>query len=404
MVIHGIGEQRPMDTITDFVRAVWETDPDVCRNGKPLPAETWSKPDVRTGSLELRRITTRESTPTPAFPRGARSDFYELYWADLSAGSTWDEVRSWVAGLLCRNPFTSVPRDVMLAWIALWVLCPGDPRLACRKRAAEGRHDLSNPIPRAFGHCLSCFGGRRGSWPQSLPFWPGSRTASLFPMRDAWCAIRGRRRTTLPRARTFGNEGSRCSTNCIGKIISASSSSATASVRSWPMILSVTSGQGATRAARSLKARQNSRRCGGSSSLSWRLRRRPRTRRSPHFVRRNRTSHGFFGSARRPRANEPDARWLITDLVTLGSPLAHADFLLAKSAKEMDERILHREFPTCPPVREVLDNWSLDAARKTDLPLDDTEPKLLCFPLGRDRAVAAPSRHPLRSGQLDQYP
>ena len=122
MVIHGIGEQRPMDTITDFVRAVWETDPDVCRNGKPLPAETWSKPDVRTGSLELRRITTRESTPTPAFPRGVRSDFYELYWADLSAGSTWGEVRSWVAGLLCRNPFTSVPRDVMLAWIALWVL------------------------------------------------------------------------------------------------------------------------------------------------------------------------------------------------------------------------------------------------------------------------------------------
>jgi hypothetical protein len=52
VVIHGIGEQRPMDTITEFVRAVWETDPDVCRNGKPLPAETWSKPDVRTGSLE----------------------------------------------------------------------------------------------------------------------------------------------------------------------------------------------------------------------------------------------------------------------------------------------------------------------------------------------------------------
>ena len=147
VVIHGIGEQRPMDTITDFVRAVWETDPDVCRNGKPLPAETWSKPDVRTGSLELRRITTRESTPTPAFPRGARSDFYELYWADLSAGSTWDEVRAWVAGLLCRNPFTSVPRDVMLAWIALWVLCLVDPCLARRKRAAEGRHDLSNSIP-----------------------------------------------------------------------------------------------------------------------------------------------------------------------------------------------------------------------------------------------------------------
>jgi hypothetical protein len=122
VIIHGVGEQRPMDTITAFVRAVWETDPAVSQNGKPLPAETWSRPDVRTGSLELRRITTRQGTKTDAFPRGVRSDFYELYWADLSAGSTWDQVQAWVTGLLFRNPKTGVPPNLWFAWAGLWAI------------------------------------------------------------------------------------------------------------------------------------------------------------------------------------------------------------------------------------------------------------------------------------------
>ena len=111
-----------MDTITAFVRAVWETDPDASRNDKPFPTETWSRPDVRTGSLELRRTTTRQSTKTDAFPRGVRSDFYELYWADLSAGSTWAQVQGWVMGLLFRNPITAVPPNVRLAWAGLWAI------------------------------------------------------------------------------------------------------------------------------------------------------------------------------------------------------------------------------------------------------------------------------------------
>src|SRR4029077_15690714 len=116
VVIHGMGEQTPMDTIKSFVRAVWETDAEITANGLPNPAAVWSKPDVRTGSLELRRITTRESIKTDSFARGVRSDFYELYWADLSGGSTWNHVRDWIGGLLLRNPFTRVPSSVMLAW------------------------------------------------------------------------------------------------------------------------------------------------------------------------------------------------------------------------------------------------------------------------------------------------
>jgi hypothetical protein len=120
VVIHGMGEQRPMDTVKGFVKAVWETDYISTANGLPHPSQVWSRPDTRTGSLELRRITTRESIPSASFPHGVRTDFYELYWADLTVGSTWDEFTAWVGGLLLRRP-KQVPRDLRAAWVALWI-------------------------------------------------------------------------------------------------------------------------------------------------------------------------------------------------------------------------------------------------------------------------------------------
>ena len=48
VVIHGMGEQRPMDTINAFVQAVWETDAVITANKLPHPSQVWSKPDPRT--------------------------------------------------------------------------------------------------------------------------------------------------------------------------------------------------------------------------------------------------------------------------------------------------------------------------------------------------------------------
>jgi hypothetical protein len=52
------------------------------------------------------------------------------------------------------------------------------------------------------------------------------------------------------------------------------------------------------------------------------------------------------------------ARWLVTDFVTLGSPLTHAQFLMCKGssrdelAVDFARRVEEREFPTCPPHGE----------------------------------------------------
>ena len=60
---------------------------------------------------------------------------------------------------------------------------------------------------------------------------------------------------------------------------------------------------------------------------------------------------------------EETMRWLITDLVTLGSPLTHADFLLARSSDDVDRLIAERSLSVCPPI---LEKASGDASGQRD--------------------------------------
>lgn len=46
--------------------------------------------------------------------------------------------------------------------------------------------------------------------------------------------------------------------------------------------------------------------------------------------------------------------WLVTDFVTMGSPLAHAILLLERDEAKFAEKKKQREFPTCPPALEEI--------------------------------------------------
>jgi hypothetical protein len=75
VLIHGIGEQVPMDTLRGFVEAVWTSDSSLRR--PRVPAQAWSKPDAISGDFELRRLTTAQNRD------GKRTDLFEFYWAHL---------------------------------------------------------------------------------------------------------------------------------------------------------------------------------------------------------------------------------------------------------------------------------------------------------------------------------
>ena len=128
VLIHGIGEPRPMQTLREFVETVWARDPGLTVSAKKRPewpapdpdAEPntnpfWIVPDKRAGSSELRRITT------PANDSKLRTDFYELYWADVMAGNRLKVLTTWLWRIAYRSP-NDVPKEATSLWIALWVV------------------------------------------------------------------------------------------------------------------------------------------------------------------------------------------------------------------------------------------------------------------------------------------
>ena len=114
LLIHGIGEQKPMETLRSFVTAAWTTDTDQHLN-HPRAGQFWSKPYPLSENFELRRLTTAENKA------GFRTDFFEFYWAHLMQGTKLSHVKAWAETLLLRKPST-VPSQLRLAYWTIWVV------------------------------------------------------------------------------------------------------------------------------------------------------------------------------------------------------------------------------------------------------------------------------------------
>ncbi|SEQ13930.1 hypothetical protein SAMN05428969_2153 [Devosia sp. YR412] len=111
VVIHGIGEQTPLETLRGFVETVYRRD----RSLASLPVgdngmlDVSVVPDDVTGSAELRRITTLNDGPQK------RTDFFEFYWADIMDGTPVDMVTGWIRTLVLRSPWR-LPASPKVVW------------------------------------------------------------------------------------------------------------------------------------------------------------------------------------------------------------------------------------------------------------------------------------------------
>jgi hypothetical protein len=116
VVIHGQGEQRPMGTIRDFVKALWQHNPQLDTPGEahPRPRPIWIVPDDKSGLYELQRVTTPEHN-------GRRTDFFELYYADLLNATPLRNLWRWMRRLLWIDP-ADVPNHMRWPWAVFWVL------------------------------------------------------------------------------------------------------------------------------------------------------------------------------------------------------------------------------------------------------------------------------------------
>jgi hypothetical protein len=110
VVIHGMGEQQPMETLRSFVDAVLPEHPGDSPKYR-------SKPDAMNDLLETRCLQA---------PRNRQSgrpltDFYEYYWAHHMQGSKYSQVLKWLLKLMLRRP-GHIPRALKPAYFLSWLL------------------------------------------------------------------------------------------------------------------------------------------------------------------------------------------------------------------------------------------------------------------------------------------
>ncbi len=119
VIIHGIGEQRPMSTLRGFVFSLLNYER---RNDESRKIQEWIKPDRISKSYELRKISV-------AGVENVRSTthFYEYHWAANMRDSRSKHVYKWLWSLMTRDLSSSpfrirVLRSICVIALLCWIL------------------------------------------------------------------------------------------------------------------------------------------------------------------------------------------------------------------------------------------------------------------------------------------
>lgn len=350
VVIHGIGEQIPMATLRGFVDAVWTHDRSLVAAGKPDPNSggprtanaSWSKPDPRTRSFELRVITTESGK------NGKRTDFFEYYWAHRILDTTWQQLRAWFLELMLRNPMRDVPRAVLPVWILLWVLALATLAVFVLTLHPDDGVAVSWPVAVA-----AAAGAALAAWAAGFLARYLGDVARYVKARPANVARRQEIREngvqlleTLMGLRPDGTFGP----SPYDRIIVVGHSLGT--VIAYDIL---------THAFARINTRHNQSAANpcpqqARVELEQMLRQAaglpvapaPAPAPQPWSLEAYRDlqarAQAELGASGNP--------WIVSDLVTLGSPLTHAEFLMVRDRADLGAAKTQRIFPTCPPTLE----------------------------------------------------
>lgn len=313
LIIHGIGEQRPMETLRGFVETVWASDSEV--HHKFAKPGIFSKPDEISGSFELRRLTSTLDR------KDVRTDFYEFYWAHLMKGTTLSHVVMWLRSLLLRWPW-NVPAALRGAWFLVVALLVVIALLAIQTALPEEYQLVRLPklLTGALGLLLT--------W-SIIPLvnsFVGDAARYLMPAPpniQRRQAIRAKGVEVLKKLHESG-EYARIIVvgHSLGSVIGYD-----ILTYAWPEY-----------ARKADLTKPN-----------------PALDEIENTIQQAKFDIDKFQVDQRKLAEELRANgcgWLVTDFVTAGCPLTHSELLLAYDAADLKSKQDERELPTCPPVLE----------------------------------------------------
>lgn len=327
VLIHGIGEQKPMATLRRFVSSILPP----AKEGR---VQYWSKPDPMSETFELRRLQV---------PGRTKTHFYEYYWAYLVDGTKIWHLLQWFKDLLLRKP-RDVPPSLRGIWWLCWCLTASIVVLAALGTLTQfaGRFDaqpkyglawlagtLILAVAQAF---LIGYVGDAARYLSSHP--------QNIALRQKIRADGVRLLKQLHESREYD------------RIIIVGHS--LGSVIGYDIITRLWIDYNETYDFIANETALD-------KILAAGLPPQPNIRHAIHDAGSQlssdttSTERNKFREAQQngwKEQREWGCPWRITDFITLGSPLAHAQLLLASDSEEFATRKQQRELPTCPPVED----------------------------------------------------
>ena len=354
ILIHGIGEQRPMQTLRSFVEAVWSTDESVKSSeaihtdAKGEESGLFSKPDRIADHFELRRLITTTNK------KKVTTDFFEYYWAHRLEGTRIAHVLGWSKRLLMRSPKTLPPALkgtwYVLIGLALLILSLGVVALV-----NEGSLIRNTALSAALSLAVAWFITPLvlnivGDAARYLDPAPGN-IASRQAIRQAGVIMLEElhNRQAYDRIILVGHS--------LGSVIAFD-----ILTHAWPRFNVIRKEDWAS-TPRAIALNKMEKMLQDSSPPLDKKDFRQQQRRLLAEQQRN-------GNA-----------WLVTDLITLGSPLTYAEVLLARDKAELKSKQHDRELPSCPPKTETKmlkptsDEGGVEPEHEDDLPEQAKESK-----------------------------
>jgi hypothetical protein len=335
VIIHGMGEQRPLETLNTFIRVALPGSDSVL----------YSRPDTVTQSFESRRYLAPRS-PIEGPEVYAQTEFYEYHWAHLMQGNRIGDLIPTFRRILFRLPH-KVPAGLRFLWVLFWglvgwvVWATGWGPLS--DIGWQGL--LADPLRVILGGGL--IGVALGFLvSRLLPQWLTSSFVDVIRYLDTSprsFEVRRAIRKGIVDLLAGLQTGPRYQrivvvAHSLGTYIAYDAMS-----HLWAQMNTRYSkrpvGDGKPEGLDELEDAASSL---ASDNEAFR-----------------RAQRGLWSGIRRQGSS-----WLITDFVSLGSPMYFADILYTRNRRVFDERVKFREMPTCPPQPETGLNNNL---RKTSL-------------------------------------
>jgi hypothetical protein len=347
VLIHGIGEQLPMGTLRPFVR-------NLLPDAKKGPA-WYSKPDGMSELFELRRIQSRGRP---------RTDFYEYYWAYRVENTKLWDVGMWLGSLMLRRK-KDVPQTARAIWrmsrlltiIFVGLVLTGSLSAAGKWFEAQPKLGVAWLLI-ALGWLVAQF---------VLIAYLGDAARYLSPRPRNIKLRQAVRSDGLQLLKTLHKSGRYDRIILVGHSLG--------SVIGYDLIKHLWQDYNEHLDLENADIAAYVRRCLASGTPSQPIVRNDLS-----------TAGGALNNADMDdsaRAAALDAfqelqasawreqrmlgnPWLITDFVTIGSPLAHAMLLMSGSANDFRDRIDERELVTCPPQRDAK-GYAYGASKPVDV-------------------------------------